>query len=157
MWMLDNICEVSDHASKSQSTEDIKLMLHALMLMRQPSACLMPNYKNTVHQPSKPMKISTTDNSGNWIYPVWTVSVLTSPLKRLASLQVSKSFVLNFAEERSGPSLRFPMSLELVDSVMLWLWKIVAPIKSRRKYFTPWEICQISVRGILYVQWSLVF
>lgn len=91
MWMLDNICKVSDHASKSQSTEDIKLVLHALMLMQQPSACLMPNYKNTVHQPSKPMKISTTDNSGNWIYPVRTVSVLTSPLKRLASLQISKS------------------------------------------------------------------
>lgn len=108
MWMLDNICRVSDHASKSQSTEDIKLVLHALMLMRQPSACLMPYYKNTVHQPSKPMKISTTDNNGNWIYPVWTVSALTSPLKRSASLQASKSFFPELCRRKVRSIIKVP-------------------------------------------------
>lgn len=44
------------------------------MLLQRPSAHLMSRPKTTVQQPSKPM---TADISGNWIYPIGTVSTLT--------------------------------------------------------------------------------
>lgn len=40
-------------------------------------------------------------------------------IKDQAVSRPAKVFFLNFAEERLGPSLRFPMSLELMDCVML--------------------------------------
>lgn len=58
---------------KLQTTEDIKLVLYALMLLQRPSAHLLSWYKTTVQQPAKPM---TTD-SGNWIYPRGTGLTLT--------------------------------------------------------------------------------